>query len=55
MTDFLTALALVFVIEGLLLTLLPHRLRYRDLGCSEPGPVVAAAPGDQYGKDDEQH
>lgn len=27
MTDFLTALALVLVIEGLFLTLFPHRLR----------------------------
>jgi uncharacterized protein len=27
MTDFLTALALVLVIEGLVLAILPHRLR----------------------------
>jgi uncharacterized protein len=27
MTDFLTALALVLVIEGLILAILPHRLR----------------------------
>ncbi len=28
MTDLLTAIALVFVLEGLLLALLPHRLRW---------------------------
>ncbi len=28
MTDLLTALALVFVIEGLVLALIPHRLRW---------------------------
>ncbi len=44
MTDFLTALALVLVIEGLLLTLLPHRLRWLlEQAAQVPVEVLRAA------------
>ena len=52
MTDFLTALALVMVIEGLFLAILPHRLRQivAMLEATPPetlrlGGLVAAALG----------
>ncbi|MGF1593098.1 MAG: DUF2065 domain-containing protein [Kiloniellaceae bacterium] len=52
MTDFLTALALVLVIEGLFLAILPHRLRQivAMLEATPPealrlGGLVAAALG----------
>jgi uncharacterized protein YjeT (DUF2065 family) len=45
MTDFLTALALVFVIEGLLLALLPHRLRWLLEQAAEVPVEVLRATG----------
>ena len=45
MTDFLTALALVFVLEGLVLALFPDRLRWLVERMSEVPPESLRAAG----------
>jgi len=45
MTDFLTALALVFVIEGLILALFPDRLRWVLERAAEMPPEVLRIGG----------
>lgn len=45
MTDFLTALALVLVIEGLILATIPHRLRWLLEQLAEVPPEVLRVGG----------
>lgn len=45
MSDFLTALALVFVIEGLVLALIPHRLRWLLEQLAEVPPEALRVAG----------
>lgn len=45
MSDFLTALALVFVIEGLVLAVIPHRLRWLLEQLAEVPPEALRVAG----------